>query len=103
MRGLLQSVVLHAERPLGDVTLSRCFGQRFCAGRDVRVLRFRCLWSAAAGWAVSRAEFDPALRDLVGAMVGPAKVVAALLGERRRCGRGRRRERKSVGAVNNAE
>ena len=49
------------------------------------------------------AGFDPALRDLVAAMVGPAKVVAALLAERRRGGHGRRRECKSLGAVNNAE
>ena len=97
MGGLLQPVVLRALRPMGNVRLRCCFGQRLWGRRGARVWRFRCPWSAAVRWAASMARPGPALRAPVGAMVGSSVPVSTPPAERWRCGLGHRRERGSGG------
>ena len=97
MGGLVQRVALRALRPMGNVRLRSCFGQRLCGRRGARVWRFRCPWSAAVGWAASMARPGPALRASVGAMAGLSVPVSTPPAERWRCGLGRRRGRGSGG------
>ena len=60
---------LSCRAPLGNVMLRRCFGRRFCAGRDGWngwVQRFRNLWVAAMGRAASQAGSEPAVTAYLG-------------------------------------